>query len=168
MAAKEPKRLVGSLVQSYSIPNRPRSRSMLKASNALSLIRPFGIVLSSNRNGAPAAGGRELFQIGAVAQLVRVPDCRSGGCGFESRPRRSPKERPGKHLRSPGRFVGTTFVCHWRLPCRPDGPRDAAVECSIFVTDAAVALRHARLRTERYHNRNDLHWLDCSRPISAK
>ena len=25
---------------------------------------------------------------GAVAQLVRVPDCRSGGCGFESRPRR--------------------------------------------------------------------------------
>ena len=26
--------------------------------------------------------------IGAVAQLVRAPDCRSGGCGFESRPRR--------------------------------------------------------------------------------
>ena len=26
---------------------------------------------------------------GAVAQLVRVPDCRSGGCGFESRQRRS-------------------------------------------------------------------------------
>ena len=25
---------------------------------------------------------------GAVAQLVRAPDCRSGGCGFESRPRR--------------------------------------------------------------------------------
>ena len=25
---------------------------------------------------------------GAVAQLVRVPDCRSGGCGFESRPPR--------------------------------------------------------------------------------
>ena len=25
---------------------------------------------------------------GAVAQLVRVPDCRSGGCGFESRLRR--------------------------------------------------------------------------------
>ena len=25
---------------------------------------------------------------GAVAQLVRVPDCRSGGCGFESRQRR--------------------------------------------------------------------------------
>jgi hypothetical protein len=24
-------------------------------------------------------------KIGAVAQLVRVPDCRSGGCGFESR-----------------------------------------------------------------------------------
>ncbi len=27
--------------------------------------------------------------LGAVAQLVRVPDCRSGGCGFESRPPRS-------------------------------------------------------------------------------
>ena len=24
-------------------------------------------------------------QFGPVAQLVRVPDCRSGGCGFESR-----------------------------------------------------------------------------------
>ena len=28
---------------------------------------------------------------GAVAQLVRVPDCRSGGCGFESRLRRLTK-----------------------------------------------------------------------------
>ena len=28
---------------------------------------------------------------GAVAQLVRAPDCRSGGCGFEPRPRRSRK-----------------------------------------------------------------------------
>ena len=27
-------------------------------------------------------------EFGAVAQLVRVPDCRSGGCGFESRPPR--------------------------------------------------------------------------------
>ncbi len=26
-----------------------------------------------------------LSLLGAVAQLVRVPDCRSGGCGFESR-----------------------------------------------------------------------------------
>ena len=26
--------------------------------------------------------------VGVVAQLVRVPDCRSGGCGFESRRRR--------------------------------------------------------------------------------
>ena len=31
---------------------------------------------------------RRLPGQGAVAQLVRVPDCRSGGCGFESRPRR--------------------------------------------------------------------------------
>ncbi len=27
-------------------------------------------------------------EFGAVAQLDRVPDCRSGGCGFESRPPR--------------------------------------------------------------------------------
>jgi hypothetical protein len=29
-----------------------------------------------------------MFVHGAVAQLVRVPDCRSGGCGFEPRRRR--------------------------------------------------------------------------------
>jgi hypothetical protein len=45
---------------------------------------------------------------GAVAQLVRVPDCRSGGCGFEPRQRRllKPQETP----RFPGFFravVGT-------------------------------------------------------------
>ena len=27
----------------------------------------------------------QLVQLGGVAQLVRVPDCRSGGCEFESR-----------------------------------------------------------------------------------
>ena len=26
-----------------------------------------------------------MGDVGGVAQLVRVPDCRSGGCGFESR-----------------------------------------------------------------------------------
>ena len=31
---------------------------------------------------------RKSLQRGAVAQLVRVLDCRSSGCGFESRPRR--------------------------------------------------------------------------------
>ena len=34
-----------------------------------------------------------LPKTGAVAQLVRVPDCRSGGCGFESRLRRLKKAR---------------------------------------------------------------------------
>ena len=33
-------------------------------------------------------GKRSESPSGAVAQLVRVPDCRSGGCGFESRPPR--------------------------------------------------------------------------------
>ena len=45
----------------------------------------FDIVLDSEW------GWRRLLSSrfpGAVAQLVRVPDCRSGGCGFESRPRR--------------------------------------------------------------------------------
>ncbi len=35
-----------------------------------------------------ATGAPKVSRKGAVAQLVRVPDCRSGGCGFESRPRR--------------------------------------------------------------------------------
>ena len=30
---------------------------------------------------------------GAVAQLVRAPDCRSGGCGFDSRRRRFEKTK---------------------------------------------------------------------------
>ena len=39
----------------------------------------------------PLRGGRATLkfnipnQFGGVAQLVRVPDCRSGGCGFEPR-----------------------------------------------------------------------------------
>ena len=33
-------------------------------------------------------GSRSGEQPGVVAQLVRAPDCRSGGCGFESRPPR--------------------------------------------------------------------------------
>ncbi len=33
-------------------------------------------------------GSRYGEQPGVVAQLVRAPDCRSGGCGFESRPPR--------------------------------------------------------------------------------
>ena len=36
----------------------------------------------------PYAPPRSLPLHGAVAQLVRVPDCRSGGCGFEPRRRR--------------------------------------------------------------------------------
>ncbi len=39
---------------------------------------------------------------GAVAQLVRAPDCRSGGCGFDSRRRRS--MNPEEQLVSSGFF----------------------------------------------------------------
>ena len=35
---------------------------------------------------------------GAVAQLVRVPDCRSGGCGFKSRRPRLHNIKRGNHL----------------------------------------------------------------------
>src|SRR5262249_18778932 len=45
----------------------------------------------------PKTGGRA----GGVAQLVRVPDCRSGGCGFESRrPRLVPPTTYGESLTS--------------------------------------------------------------------
>ena len=39
---------------------------------------------------------------GAVAQLVRVPDCRSGGCGFKSR-------RPRLQSRKPSWFAAFCF-----------------------------------------------------------
>ena len=56
---------------------------------------------------------------GAVAQLVRVPDCRSGGCGFESRQRRLPKAL--ETLVSVGFFYARRRFLN--LPtCRPDRP----------------------------------------------
>ena len=47
---------------------------------------------------------------GAVAQLVRAPDCRSGGCGFEPRRRRFHKSKPDSHLRLSGFFLGWRFL----------------------------------------------------------
>ena len=44
-------------------------------------------------------------EFGAVAQLVRVPDCRSGGCGFESRP---PRFRTPLHAGFSLRTIGDT------------------------------------------------------------
>ena len=41
-----------------------------------------------------------MGDVEGVAQLVRVPDCRSGGCGFESR-------RP--------RFVSGSLACLWAM-----------------------------------------------------
>ena len=71
-----------SLVGVGRQPSKPAGNA-----DALSLIRPFGIVLSPMET-AFGDSRKTPFQVGAVAQLVRVPDCRSGGCGFESRPRR--------------------------------------------------------------------------------
>ena len=33
-------------------------------------------------------GSSPITRIGMVVQLVRIPACRAGGCGFESRPPR--------------------------------------------------------------------------------
>ena len=44
------------------------------------VVEPDGVCFSTYCNGYL----RGRFYIGAVAQLVRVPDCRSGGCRFKS------------------------------------------------------------------------------------
>jgi hypothetical protein len=54
----------------------------------LSAKSAVGIVLSPPANQLHLLVAEPAGQIGAVAQLVRVLDCRSSGCGFESRPRR--------------------------------------------------------------------------------
>lgn len=46
--------------------------------------------------GAVDKYNRLFAALGDVAQLVRVPDCRSGGCGFESRRPRSRKVAAGQ------------------------------------------------------------------------
>ena len=55
---------------------------------------------------------RRLEQRGVVAQLVRVPDCRSGGCGFEPRRPRSGDCIANDHQlnRVGGRFVLMSVV----------------------------------------------------------
>ncbi len=56
-------------------------------------------------------------EFGAVAQLVRVPDCRSGGCGFESRP---PRFRTPLHAGFSLRMAATlTKDCAARVSCAP-------------------------------------------------
>src|SRR5438874_3162928 len=44
----------------------------------------------------PPGASRTFSIVGGVAQLVRVPDCRSGGCGFESRRPRSTQTPQGQ------------------------------------------------------------------------
>ena len=69
--------------------------------------RQIGGVLGSNR----ALDGinyhaRIPFPIGAVAQLVRVPACRAGCCGFESRP-----PRPSKNTVAPAVVFFMQLLC---------------------------------------------------------
>ena len=65
-----------------------RARSFLQLRNHI-----VEIFLGKTKKGGCAAGGRfgivcALSSSGEVAQLVRAPDCRSGGRGFEPRPSR--------------------------------------------------------------------------------
>src|SRR5438874_1820519 len=53
----------------------------------------------------PPGASRTFSIVGGVAQLVRVPDCRSGGCGFESR---RPRFQSSRDSQTPGQ---QGFVC---------------------------------------------------------
>ena len=54
----------------------------------------------------PLSGPATLphLPVGAVAQLVRVPACRAGGCGFESRPPR---------FKRPWQYAEGVSRCDW-------------------------------------------------------
>ena len=82
--------------------------------------RAWGVV-SSRRAGFRHEFKNWKYARGAVAQLARVPDCRSGGCGFESRRPRSklysrtlagnPLAEPAQSLhRSPFRANRALFI----------------------------------------------------------
>ena len=52
------------------------------------VVKLLGVTAGGKTISEGSQKGRKLKaskNIGGVAQLVRVPDCRSGGCGFESR-----------------------------------------------------------------------------------
>jgi hypothetical protein len=68
--------------QRYSTLNLTQTRSMV--SDCLFFIHFFYLLQVVDSTINPSV---LLTNEGGVAQLVRVPDCRSGGCGFE--PRRS-------------------------------------------------------------------------------
>ncbi len=95
------------------------SQHATASGNAISTVRRHGC-------GACAAAARCVGRCerssGAVAQLVRVPDCRSGGCGFESRrPRLSHlTTTDDKSHQTPCSARG--FVFDGRLLC-PSAPR---------------------------------------------
>ena len=76
---------------------------------------PFLALFPALANPQPAAIiQRQKRPLGAVAQLVRVPDCRSGGCGFESRRPRLIKtpEFTGKSFEFRGLVVSGS--CTWQ------------------------------------------------------
>src|SRR5262245_22425060 len=78
-AGKLPFGLLSSRVLLVGFWDLPAARAAVK----------FGLDTETTyaRRFAKFVGG--LADFGDVAQLVRVPDCRSGGCGFESRRPRS-------------------------------------------------------------------------------
>ena len=82
--------------------------------------------------GAPDANGPP--QQGAVAQLVRVPDCRSGCCGFESRRPRSPQGLPP---------VGKPSLCAIRAILRASAPLLPAPSPSCHALPPTASSSHA-------------------------
>ena len=96
---------MGDELYGLGVPHWPRAQSLLAHSISRHLsLRPkrghiFGSELPMNSlrgwlrfwddDCSGTAATRVLASsLGAVAQLVRAPDCRSGGCGFDSRRRR--------------------------------------------------------------------------------
>ncbi len=72
---------------------------------------------------------------GAVAQLVRAPDCRSGGCGFDSRPPRLLKAL----VKTRAFFVSVeqdVLVSNCPSTC-PNSALYAILRCKMFVQPKA-------------------------------
>ena len=106
----------------FGIAAPPRARSrrrMVVSEDELALVKEPLLGGPSTAEGSLANGD--------VAQLVRVPDCRSGGCGFESRrPRQSEilgtppaPERPKRRAPSLRGATGLFFISGFLHPGSP-------------------------------------------------
>jgi hypothetical protein len=103
-----------------------------------------GVEIQGDACGPDGSNYNSGLKRGAVAQLVRVPDCRSGGCGFEPRRPRSLEENAGFmpgvfHARPSGRTGG------WLPPERqPDAGGSVSARSSHGVCRLTRPLRQGR------------------------